>query len=102
MQHIVNVAFDFDDETVKKSIEANVENEIIKRIQAKIEREVFSSGYCYNSGRSNLQEYCHETIKDILLRREDEIVEKAIKLLAEKLARKKFVKDKPGELYENS
>lgn len=102
MQHIINVAFDFDDETVKRNIENNVEDEVIKRIQEEIEREVFFTGYYYNSGRSNLQEYCHETVKEILSRREDEIVEKAIRLFAEKLARKKVVRDRLGELYENN
>lgn len=98
MQHIVNIAFDFDDETVRKNIEKNVEEEIIKSIRRDIEVEVFQSNTYY--GYNHLADYCKSTVDAIIRERQDEIVEKAIKLLAEKLSRKKFVKEKVGDLLE--
>lgn len=39
MQHIVQIAFDFDDNKIRESIERNIENQIISNIQKQIEKE---------------------------------------------------------------
>ena len=54
MQHIVQIAFDFDDDKVVKSIEANVEKEVIKNITKEIEKEFFEKSYGCESGLKNV------------------------------------------------
>lgn len=98
MQHIVNIAFDFDDKTIKERIEKNVEEEVIKGIRRDIEEEVFHHNSYY--GVDRLKNYCKYKVDEIIGRREEEIVEKAILLLADKLARKKIVREKVGDLLE--
>ena len=41
MQHIIQLAFDFEDDKVRKSIEQNIENQVVKNIQNQIEKGYF-------------------------------------------------------------
>ena len=90
MQHIVQIAFDFDDDKVTKSIEANVEKEVIKNITKEIEKEFFEKSYGYESGLKNV---VTSVVKEVVEEKKDDIVKMASQMLCEKLFRSKAVKE---------
>lgn len=90
MQHIVQIAFDFDDDKVAKSIEANVEKEVIKNITRKIENDFFEKRYGNESG---LKDVVTSVVKDVVEEKKDNIVKMASQMLCEKLFRSKAVKE---------
>lgn len=96
MQHIVNLAFDVDDQKIINSIETNAEKEVINEIKDKVEKRFMTRYYSNDPLREIVEKECRK----ICLEHEDEIIEKAIKLVAEKIMRKKSMKEKIAELEE--
>lgn len=90
MQHIVQIAFDFDDEKVTKSIEKNVESEVIKNITGEVKREFIEKRYGSESG---LKDVVTSVVKEVIEERKDEIVKMASQMLCDKLFRTKAVKE---------
>ena len=89
MQHIVQIAFDFDDNKIRESIERNIENQIISNIQKQIEKEYFEK--CW--GENPVESMVSGTVTKIISEHKDEIIETAAKLLCERLLRRKGVKE---------
>lgn len=90
MQHIVQIAFDFDDEKVTRSIEGNVEKEVIKNITREVEKDFIKKNYGNESG---LKDVVTAVVKEVIETRKDDIVKMASQMLCDKLFRTKAVKE---------
>ena len=90
MEHIVQFAISIDDERIKKSIEANVEKEVIKKIEDEIFQSITNRTYYNNYHKEEaIKELVKKQIAKFLEENKDLILENASKILAEKLARSK-------------
>lgn len=90
MQHIVQIAFDFDDEKIAKSIEKNVESEVIKNITGEVKKEFIDKRWGNESG---LKDVVTAVVKDVIEEKKDDIVKMASQMLCDKLFRTKAVKE---------
>lgn len=103
MQHIVNVAFDFDDKKVTDSIESQVHKEVVDNITEEVKNIIYEKkwGYGKSYDKNNpapLKRLIEDRISEMLEENKDIIIDGAIKLLADKLARTKQVKEAVGKL----
>ena len=98
MEHIVQIAFDFDDERVRQTIENTVKKEVINGIQTDITNALLRnfgswSGSWNHSKESALVDLMRERTDDFLKENKDVILEAAAKNLSERLARSKKGKE---------
>lgn len=102
MQHIINVAFDFDDEKVKASIENQVHKEVIDNITNEIKQNMYRKkwGGCgYDKDNPEpLKNMIEKNVKDILEDHKEMIIEIAANKLADSLKRSKAVKETVGHV----
>lgn len=104
MQHIVNVAFDFDDQKVASSIEKQVEKEVVNNITEEVKKIIYEKrwgmyGKPYDENDpSPLKRMVSDIIIEVVEGNKDAIIDGAIKLLADKLSKTKRVKEAVGEL----
>ena len=89
MQHIIQFAFDFEDDKVRKSIEQNIENRIISNIQNQIEKEYFEKRW----GENPVENMVSGTVTKIISEHKEEIIATAAKMLCERLLKRKDVKE---------
>lgn len=98
MQHIIQFTFDFEDDKIRKSIEQNIENQIVTNIQEQIEKRYFEKRW----GENPVDNLVSTQVKDVVEKHKDEIVERTARLLCERLLRKKGVKEQIlGTIEEN-
>lgn len=105
MQHIVNVAFDFDDKRIVESIESQVHKEVIDNITEETKKIIFEKRWGYNKSYNEndpapLKQMIEHRISEVLDENKDIIINGAIKTLADRLARTKQVKEAVGKLVE--
>ena len=95
MEHIVQFAIGIDDEGIKARITEQAEKQIIKNIERSVRNQLFESHYYRRDADedSPLSEYSKRLVEVFLEKHTDEILEKAAKHLAEKLARSKAGKN---------
>lgn len=98
MEHIVQIAFDFDDERVRQTIENTVKKEVIDGIQTDITKALLHNFGCWsgawNRSKENaLVDLMRERTDDFLKENKDVILEAAAKNLSERLARSKKGKE---------
>lgn len=95
MEHIVQIAFDFDDERVRQTIENTVKKEVIDGIQADITKALLRNfGSSWNCTKENaLVDLMRERTDDFLKENKDVILEAAAKNLSERLAKSKKGKE---------
>lgn len=94
MEHIVQIAFDFDDERVRQTIENTVKKEVIDGIQTDITKALLRNFGSWNrSKESALVDLMRERTDDFLKENKDVILEAAAKNLSERLARSKKGKE---------
>lgn len=98
MEHIVQIAFDFDDERVRQTIENTVKKEVIDGIQTDITNALIhnfgSWNGAWNRSKENaLVDLMRERTDDFLKENKDVILEAAAKNLSERLARSKKGKE---------
>lgn len=102
MQHILNIAFDFDDDKVRKIAENTVSNEMDKIIRGLVTDHIapMSSGYYGRQERdwSTLWQKIEDSIREILAGSRDEIIERAADKLAKSAKSTKVWKEKVGEI----
>lgn len=102
MQHIVNIAFDFDDQTIKKKIEEDAYNDILKMIREDIQKVICSMNYW--SGKPNvndispLKEIVREEVRNVLAENKETIIQAAAEGLAESVKRTKKFKEAVNEV----
>lgn len=89
MQHIIQFAFDFEDDKVRKSIEQNIENQIVSNIQKQIEKEYFEKRW----GENPVEEMVSNSVTKIISEHKEEIIDATAKLLCERLLKRKGVKE---------
>lgn len=94
MKHIINLAFDVDDQRIVDLIETNAEKEVIQEIKNQVEKRFISRYYNDDPLYAMVKDECQK----ICVEHESEIIERAVKLVAEKIMRKKSMKEKIKEL----
>lgn len=99
MQHIVNIAFDFDDEKVAGCIEDNVESTVIKNIEDEIKSKYFSKKWGNDDPISGLVK---DSVNRIVEKHTDVIMDSASKMLCDKLFRTKAIKEAALETVLNA
>lgn len=98
MQHIMQIAFDFDDDKVRSITEKTIEKEmdsIIKEIILDNIAPEITSGY--DKGRRNWEEFdeiMNDRIDAVLKEHKDEIIERAADRLVDSVKRTKAWKEK--------
>lgn len=94
MEHIVQIAFDFDDERVRQTIENTVKKEVIDGIQTDITKALLHNFGSWNcSKESALVDLMRERTDNFLKENKDVILEAAAKNLSERLAKSKKGKE---------
>lgn len=98
MQHVISVAFDFDDATVQKIVEKNAEKKIIEDIEEMVLKRIFQSRSYYGSGKidpekDQLSEWTESIVKDLFNENREEIMNRAAKLVADSVKKSKYYKD---------
>ena len=102
MQHILQIAFDFDDDKVRSTAERAVENEMGEIIKGIVLDEIapISSGWYGNKERdwNRLWHHIDNFIDKILADNRDEIIEKAADKLVKSAKNTKVWKSKFAEI----
>lgn len=102
MEHILNIAFDFDDEKVKQKAETAVENEMQTIIKDIVTDQIapMSSGWYGKQQRdwSNLWNKVDRAIDKIIADNREEIIEKAADKLVKSAKSTKAWKEKFAEV----
>lgn len=106
MQHIVNVAFDFDDKKITESIEDQVHKEVVDNITNEIKRIIYKKNY-YGHGYDDtnsepLRKLVEKNVQDIMGTYKEQIIEMAANKLSDSLKRSKAVKEAVGKVLENN
>lgn len=88
MQHIINVAFDFDDQRITESIENQVEQQVVHNITEEVKHLIFEKRWGNNYNENNptpLRRMIEDQIAIILDEHKAEITNNASKMLSGKL-----------------
>lgn len=98
MQHIFNVAIEFEDEQIQKMIYNKAEKEVIKKVIQDIENAIYKHS-CWNQNDSNernrqgvtqlIKDYTDQFFTD----NKDAIIKETSKILADRLSRTKAAKE---------
>lgn len=89
MQHLIQFTFDFEDDNIRKKIESGIEKQIVSKIQNDIQKEYFAKRW----GDDPIANMVSAQVKKITEDNKNLIIEKASKILAEKISRKKGTTD---------
>lgn len=98
MQHIFNIAVEFEDEHIQNMIYAKAEKEVIKKVILDVENAIYKHS-CWNQNDSNernrqgvtqlIKDYTDQFFTD----NKDAIIKETSKMLADRLSRTKAVKE---------
>lgn len=102
--HIVNVAFDFDDDKVRKTLEESAEKKVIDNLLTDIKKAICTKSENYYGYYSNanvtdekftdgLKAIVYDEIDKVLLDNKDKIIELTADKLAERLSKTKAAKE---------
>lgn len=100
MQHIIQIAFDFDDAKVTSHLEDSVEKYVKDKIVHDIESKIFQSNQWsgkIDPERDDLKAWVKEVIKKELLTYKDEMISRAVKDIVDSTKRSKAFKEKLNE-----
>ena len=102
--HVVNVAFDFDDDKVQKILEDSAEKKVIDELKEEVYRSLSKRSYGYGqySKEEILKSLAEESIDSFFEDYKNEIIQEAAKILAEKLVRSKAVKEATKQVLESA
>lgn len=104
MEHILNIAFDFDDEIVRNRAKTAVENEMQTIIKDIVTDKIapMSSGWYGRQERDwrNLWDKVDSAINEMLVEHREEIIEKAADKLVKSAKSTKAWKEKFAEVME--
>lgn len=103
MEHVLNIAFDFDDDKVRKIAEHKVENEMENIIRSIVTDQIAPGKYDYYTRRTepNWDRFngkVDNAVTEFLKENKEMILERAAYKIAESLKRTKAWKEKVGEL----
>lgn len=85
MQHIIQVAFDFDDNKIRESIERNIENQIVSDIESQLNKQYFEKRW----GDNPVESMVSESVKKIMSENKEKIIQTTARMLCERLIRRK-------------
>ena len=97
MEHIMNIAINFDDDRIREIVEAKAAETIIKDIKQDICNRLFDGGYGY--GRRNatsqdpLSEFSIDIIRSVVNENIEQIIQKAIAEVSKSLLKTKAIKE---------
>ena len=102
MEHIVQFGISIDDEVIKQNIEKNVQGQVVGAIKADAMRALCGkkdvTSYEY---RGQIEKVISDTANTFFDLHKEEIIADAARLLAEKLAKTKAVKDAVNKALED-
>lgn len=98
MQHIIQFAFDFEDDRIRKSIENNIENQIISNIESQLNKQYFEKRW----GENPVESMVSESVKKIMSENKEQIIQTTAKLLCERMIRRKGFVDQVLEEMEET
>lgn len=97
MQHVVTVAFDFDDAAVQRIVESGAEKKIIDEIKQQLLRKIYRSrGYSnqkIDPSYDPFSEWTESVIRDLFNENKEEIMNRAAKLVADSVKKSKYYKE---------
>lgn len=100
----VPVTIGVDEDKIAREIESEVKEKVIRNIGDKVEKIIYKKDNYYGYRRSNepddspLRNMIMNAVKNVLVEKEDLIVELAASKLADKLSRQKAVKEAAAEV----
>lgn len=102
--HIVNVAFDFDDDKVRKILEDSAEKKVIDELKEEVYRSLSKRSYGYGqySKEEILKSLAERAVDSFFEDYKNEIIQEAAKILADKLVRSKAVKEATKQVLESA
>lgn len=99
MEHIVQFAIGIDDEAIKNEVMESAEKQIIENIEKDIKDAIFHKNY-YGKRTNDLQAWVKVMIEKEIMKNKEEIIQLAVKELADRLARTKMAKEKLAEVLD--
>lgn len=94
MEHIVQFGISIDDDSIKKSVERNVMNQVASVIKQDVMKSIVGKKECSNyEYTTRLKDIITETTADFLERNREEIIKETSKKLVERLEKTKAVRD---------
>ena len=95
MEHIVQFAISMDDEAIKNRVAQNAEKVIIKDLEQMVCNIMFEPGWYGKNAtpRDRVSDWTKQVFEEFLDANKEHIVAEAAKLLSERMAKTKAVKD---------
>lgn len=104
MQHVVTVAFDFDDKSIQKIIENGAEKKIVEEIKDMMLQKIYRS---HRWGSKKIEpdydpfsEWTESIIRDLFNENKEEIMDRAAKLVADSVKKSKYYKEGIADICE--
>ena len=97
MEHILQFAVSIDDEGIKRNIEKSATDKISQELSKDIKKTLFDSGW--GDGFSN---YGEQLFRKFLDDHKDEILEKAVALVADSMKRSKKYREALAKIVEDN
>ncbi len=105
MQHIIQFAFDFDDDTIKQTIQEIAKEEVIKRITQDIETQMFETSFrniMPDPRRDPLKAWIEDIVRDEIIKYKDEIISQSVANVSEAIKRTKAFKESVETISQNT
>lgn len=101
MQHIVNIAFDFDDDKITKKIEEDAYNDVLKMFYEDVQKIICGRYWDRKLNTKNLdplRDIIREEARNILMDNKEVIIQAAAEGLVESVKRTKKFKEAVNEV----
>ena len=99
MEHILQFAVNIDDDTIKKRVEEAAISKVSNELKQNITNQIFSRSY-----GNNIVGFTNETkeiVKEVIESHKDEIISRAVDLVAESIKNSKKYRDALSSLVED-
>lgn len=102
MQHVITVAFDFDDKTIQKIVESGAEKKIVEEIKDMLLQKIYKSrgwgSRKIDPGDDPLSDWTESIVRDLFNENKEEIMDRAAKLVADSVKKSKYYKEGIGDI----
>lgn len=106
MEHILNIAFNFDDERVRKSVEDQacnlIVNKMCKDMKSALEAKVRGWGFNSSEVSEGILMFVDKYVGNVIDENKDVIIERASTILADRLLRTKAAKAAVAKVLEDT
>ena len=100
-QHIVNVAFDFDDQKVREILEQSAVEDVENKLLGEIKEAIRGEGYYRATEKEAMKSMVERQIDRFLEENRDTIIEVVVERLYERISRVKKVRNVKDAVEEN-